>query len=61
MEIFALVHIKNLRMGTVIKHIPGHGYANLDSHKILPSVLLKNEKLKKMILTVLSIQKVFLP
>ena len=38
---------KKLKMGTVIKHIPGHGYANLDSHKILPSVLLKNEKLKK--------------
>ena len=34
-------------MGTVIKHIPGHGYANLDSHKSLPSILLENKELKK--------------
>ena len=36
---------KKLKMGTVIKHIPGHGYANLDSHKILPSILLGGKKL----------------
>ena len=36
---------KKLKMGTVIKHIPGHGYANLDSHKILPSILLGSKKL----------------
>ena len=38
---------KKLKMGTVIKHIPGHGYANLDSHKSLPSILLENKELKK--------------
>ena len=38
---------KKLKMGTVIKHIPGHGYADLDSHKSLPSILLENKELKK--------------
>jgi len=36
---------KKLKIGTVIKHIPGHGYANSDSHKKLPLIILKNKKL----------------
>ena len=38
---------KKFKVGTVIKHIPGHGYANLDSHKTLPSILLDKKRLTK--------------
>ena len=34
------------RIGTVIKHIPGHGLAKVDSHKLTPTV---NENLKYLI------------
>ena len=35
------------RIGTVIKHIPGHGFAKVDSHKLTPTVNLKIDKLNK--------------
>jgi len=36
----------SLNIGTVIKHIPGHGLAKVDSHKLTPSV---NKNLKYLI------------
>tara|TARA_Y100000816_G_C26091496_1_gene576889 strand:- start:1253 stop:2200 length:948 start_codon:yes stop_codon:yes gene_type:complete len=35
------------RIGTVIKHIPGHGLAKVDSHKYLPVVIKKKNYLFK--------------
>ena len=31
-------YFHNQRIGTIIKHIPGHGLAQKDSHKIKPIV-----------------------
>jgi len=42
--------IKNFhkqRIGTVIKHIPGHGLAKVDSHKVTPTVKAKYAQLIK--------------
>ena len=38
---------KNNKVGTVIKHIPGHGCANLDSHFFTPKVKLNYKNLRK--------------
>ena len=38
---------KKNKIGTVVKHIPGHGSANLDSHFALPKVNDSFKKLKK--------------
>ena len=35
------------KIGTVIKHIPGHGLAKVDSHKLTPSIKKKLEYLKR--------------
>jgi len=40
-------HFSNNKIGTVIKHIPGHGLATVDSHKTLPIVKNKKEELIK--------------
>jgi len=39
-------HFHLNKLGTVIKHIPGHGLAKVDSHKLTPTV---NKKLKYLI------------
>jgi beta-N-acetylhexosaminidase len=39
-------HFHSNKLGTVIKHIPGHGLAKVDSHKLTPTV---NKKLKYLI------------
>jgi len=39
-------HHKN-NIGTVIKHIPGHGLAKVDSHKLTPAVKVKYKRLLK--------------
>ena len=38
LAIFALKEFKKKGIGTVIKHIPGHGLAKVDSHKLTPVV-----------------------
>ena len=38
---------KKNKIGTVVKHMPGHGSANLDSHFALPKVTDSFKKLKK--------------
>ena len=43
---FCIKQYLNNKMGTVIKHIPGHGCANLDSHFKMPKVNLSFSKLK---------------
>jgi beta-N-acetylhexosaminidase len=46
---FCIKHFHQKKIATVIKHIPGHGLAKVDSHKLTPrvkakhSVLLKND------------------
>ncbi len=40
-------YYKNNKVGTVIKHIPGHGCANLDSHFFTPKVKLNYKNLHK--------------
>ena len=45
------------KIGTVIKHIPGHGKAKTDSHKFLPIVKQIKGLYLKMILTVFQKQK----
>ncbi len=44
---FCIKEFHKNRIGTVIKHIPGHGLAKLDSHKATPLVKDKLEKLNK--------------
>ena len=39
-------HHKN-KIGTIIKHIPGHGASNIDSHHFLPQTNLSRENLAK--------------
>ena len=39
-------HNKN-KIGTIIKHIPGHGASNIDSHHFLPKTNLSRENLTK--------------
>jgi len=39
-------HNKN-KIGTIIKHIPGHGASNIDSHQFLPKTNLSRENLTK--------------
>jgi beta-N-acetylhexosaminidase len=43
---FCIKYFHKYKIGTVIKHIPGHGSAKVDSHKFTPIV---NEKLRKLI------------
>ena len=31
------------KIGTIMKHIPGHGLAKVDSHKLTPSNLTKSQ------------------
>jgi len=38
---------KECKVGTIIKHIPGHGSASLDSHKSTPVVSLPSKTLMK--------------
>ena len=45
-DIFIELYQKN-NIGTVIKHIPGHGLAKVDSHKITPTVYDSLKKLNK--------------
>ena len=47
LEIFVLKNSKKNRLGTVIKHIPGHGLTKTDSHKKTPIVKLKYRYLIK--------------
>ena len=35
------------KIGTIIKHIPGHGASNIDSHHFLPKTNLSRENLTK--------------
>ena len=37
---------KENSIGTIIKHIPGHGSTNIDSHKAVPVVLDSHKKLE---------------
>jgi len=55
--------IKNFHsnnIGTVIKHIPGHGLAKVDSHKFTPNVNKSLKYLLKMIFQLLKRKSVFL-
>ena len=47
-------------IGTVIKHIPGHGLAKVDSHHFTPMVNKKLSYLTKKIFFHLKIKKLFL-
>ena len=40
-------HFHSNKIGTVIKHIPGHGLANVDSHKLTPTIKKDLNYLKK--------------
>jgi len=44
---FCIEEFKKRGIGTVIKHIPGHGLANVDSHKLTPVVKKKMKYLYK--------------
>ena len=44
---FCIKEFKKSRLGTVIKHIPGHGLTNVDSHKKTPIVNFKYRYLFK--------------
>ena len=44
---FCIKEFHKNRIGTIIKHIPGHGLAKVDSHKATPLVKEKFIKLKK--------------
>ena len=51
---------KENSIGTVIKHIPGHGLAKVDSHNFTPIVNKSIKHLKNMILVPLKRKIVFL-
>ena len=44
---YCITEFHNNNIGTVIKHIPGHGLANVDSHKSIPVVKNKIKYLNK--------------
>ena len=44
---FCIKSFHKNNIGTIIKHIPGHGLAKVDSHKLTPSVKAKLNYLKK--------------
>ena len=44
---FTIKHYQKKNIGTVIKHIPGHGLAKVDSHKLTPIVKAKLSYLMK--------------
>ena len=44
---FCIKEFHNNNIGTVVKHIPGHGLAKIDSHKATPLVKDKLKKLNK--------------
>ena len=44
---YCITEFHNNNIGTVIKHIPGHGLANVDSHKSTPVVKNKIKHLNK--------------
>jgi beta-N-acetylhexosaminidase len=44
---FCIKNFSNEKIGTVIKHIPGHGLAKVDSHKSTPTVRAKKKILLK--------------
>ncbi len=44
---FCIHEFSNYRIGTVMKHIPGHGLAKVDSHKMTPIVFNKSSYLYK--------------
>ena len=44
---FCIKNFNNNKIGTVIKHIPGHGLAKVDSHKSTPIVNMSIDKLNK--------------
>ena len=44
---FCIKFFSNQKIGTVIKHIPGHGLAKVDSHKLTPTVYAKKKFLLK--------------
>ena len=44
---FCIKEFHKKKIGTVIKHIPGHGLAKSDSHKLTPTVIEKKEILFK--------------
>ena len=57
---FCIKKFNKEKIGTVIKHIPGHGLANVDSHKKTPIVKKKQNIYTKTILCHLKINKLFL-
>ena len=42
---FCIKNYHKNNIGTVIKHIPGHGLAKVDSHKLTPKITIKYKKL----------------
>ena len=42
---FCIKEFHKNNIGTVIKHIPGHGQAKVDSHKLTPNVKIKSKQL----------------
>ena len=44
---FAISELGKNRIGSVIKHIPGHGCTTIDSHKKMPKVSLSRNELNK--------------
>ena len=44
---FTIKQLNKKNIGTIIKHIPGHGCATLDSHYKMPIVSLNEDKLNK--------------
>jgi beta-N-acetylhexosaminidase len=40
---FCIEEFKKNKIGTVIKHIPGHGLSKLDSHKVTPVIIQKTK------------------
>ena len=47
MEILQLNYLIKIRIGTVIKHIPGHGLSKKDTHLNLPLIKSKIDYLEK--------------
>ena len=57
---FCIQEFSKRQIGTVIKHIPGHGLAKVDSHKFTPIINNKAKYLFKNDFATLKIKKLFL-